>query len=93
MQKKIIVQIADIKKPTKVGFLNITQKNSPNYKLGKLANFFFLNINDKKHLETNLTYYLCKYLNFKPNVDIINKYESKNVSKLWKRLILNTLKL
>ena len=25
--KKIIVQIADIKKPTKVGFLNITQKN------------------------------------------------------------------
>ena len=84
-----LIHYLNIRKPV----LNITQKNSPNYKLGKLANFFFLNINDKKHLETNLTYYLCKYLNFKPNVDIINKYESKNVSKLWKRLILNTLKL
>ena len=84
-----LIHYLNIRKPV----LNITQKNSPNYKLGKLANFFFLNINDKKHIELNLVQSLSKYITFKPNENIIKRYESKNVSKLWKRLILNTLKL
>lgn len=84
-----LIHYLNIRKPV----LNITQKNSPNYKLGKIANFFFLNINDKKHIELNLVQSLSKYTTFKPNENIIKRYESKNVSKLWKRLILNTLKL
>jgi hypothetical protein len=84
-----LIHYLNIRKPV----LNITQKNSPNYKLGKLANFFFLNINDKKHIELNLVKSLSKYITFQPNENIIKRYESKNVSKLWKRLILNTLKL
>jgi hypothetical protein len=84
-----LIHYLNIRKPV----LNITQINSPNYKLGKTANFFFLNVNNQKHLETNLTYYLCNYSNFKPNEYIIKKYESKNVSKLWKNLIFKILKL
>jgi len=80
-----IIQYLRIKKPV----LNVTQINSPNFKLGVIANFFFLNVNDKKLLEANLTHYLNKYSKFKPNKKIIKKYESKNISKMWKKLILD----
>jgi len=84
-----LIHYLNVRKPV----LNITQINSPNYKLGKIANFFFLNINDKKHIEINLPNYLKKYENFKPNEKVIKKYESKVISRLWKNLIFKTLKL
>jgi len=84
-----LINYLNIKKPV----LNITQINSPNYKLGKIANFFFLNINDEKHIESYLPYYIKNYLYFRPNENNIKKYESKNISILWKRLIFKTLKL
>ena len=80
---KIIYYLAS-KRPV----LNITTKNSPNFKLGQEVKFFNAEANSQKNIENAIINSSRRYLKFKPNKKIIYKYEAKNVAKIWERELI-----
>ena len=72
--------------PIKKLVINITQFNSPNYQLGKEAGFFFLNINNNEVIKKKLTYVIKNYQKFKSKTLLVDKFNSKAVSRSWYKL-------
>jgi hypothetical protein len=69
--------------------INITNKNSPNYKIGKKANFVYADINNAMDIKNKIIYAINNYKNFRCNFSFVNKFRSEKISKKWSQLLLS----
>jgi len=76
--------------PIKKLVINLTQLNSPNYQLGKEANFFFIDINSyESNIESKFYDAITSFKKFKPNLLLIKKFESKQIANMWQKLFIS----
>jgi hypothetical protein len=69
--------------------VNITNKNSPNYKIGKKANFVYVDINNAMDEKNKIIYAINNYKNFRYNLSFVKKFRSEKISKKWSQLLLS----
>ena len=77
--------------PTKKLVLNITQRKSPNYFLGKKAGYVFSNVLDYNDLKKKIVISIFTYKKFKANVKFIQTYSSDIVANKWHTLLKKVL--